>query len=93
MFFRKRFLPWTLSEQFQTREEFQDFLKFSQKQLTNQRIFWLIPAALCLLIGYCLDLRPIMILTVLPLVLVLLLSIALDRTEAAMDGQDKSQQQ
>ena len=93
MFFRKHFFPWTLSDQFKTQEEFQDFLKVTQKQLINHRIFWLIPAAVCLLIGYCLDLRLIMILTVLPLTVVLLLSIALDRTEAAMNGQDKSQKQ
>ena len=90
MFFRKLFLPWTVSDQFETPEEFQDFLKVSQKRLINHRIFWLIPSALCLVVGYCLDLRPVMVLTVLPLAVVLLLSILLDRTEAIMDGQDKS---
>ena len=90
MFFRNLFLPWTIPNQFETPEQFQDFLRLRQKQLTNHRIFWLFPSALCLLIGYCMDLRPILVLTVLPLSIVLLLSISLERIEAAMNGQDKS---
>ena len=88
MFFRKLLFPWTAADQFDTPEAFQDFLKTRQKQLTNHRMFWLLPAFLCLFVGYCLDLRPVLVLTVLPLVIVLLLSIMLERTEAAMNGQN-----
>jgi hypothetical protein len=50
----------------------------------------LFPAMICLLAGYILDRRPIMLLTVIPLILVLLLSIGLDRIEKTLNGQNKS---
>ena len=88
MFFRKLFLPWTVSDQFSSAGDYQAWLNIRHKQLTDLRIFFLIPSAICLLVGYCMDLRPVMVLTVVPLALVLLISIMLEKTEAVMDGQD-----
>ena len=93
MFFRKLFLPWTVSDQFSSAGDYQAWLNIRHKELTDLRIFFLIPSAICLLVGYCMDLRPVMVLTVVPLALVLLISIMLEKTEAVMDGQDNPSKQ
>ena len=92
MSFRKYMFPWTAAEQFDTEAAFQDWLKTRSRAFTNLRMLCLIPAAICLLVGYVLDLRPVMLLTVVPLALVPLISIALDRIEKALDGQNKSEE-
>ena len=89
MFFRKLFLPWTASQCFDTEEAFLSWLAGCQIRFDRWRMICLFPAMICLLAGYFLDRRPIMLLTVIPLLLVLLLSVALDRIEKAMSGHNK----
>lgn len=89
MFFRKLFLPWTLAAQFETEAAFHAWLQICSTRYNNLRMICLIPAAICLLTGYVMDLRPIMLLTILPLTLVLLLSVAMDRIDRVLDGQNK----
>ena len=55
-------------------------------------LMFIAAAVLCLLAGYIAGRRPIMLLTIIPLALVLLLSVALARMEAVLDGQNKSEQ-
>ena len=90
MFFRKRFLPWTASQCFDSEDAFLSWLAGCHTKFNNWRMICLFPAMICLLAGYILDRRPIMLLTVIPLLLVLLLSIGLDRIEKTLNGQNKS---
>lgn len=85
-FLRKFFLPWTAADCFETEAQFQTWLRKRYKGFTDARAVFLVLAAVCLMTGYFLDHRPIMLLTVLPLALVLLSTMALSRTEALMDG-------
>ena len=91
MFFRKHILPWTASDCFRSEAEFQTWLQKKVTFFTNLRIFFLAIAAVCLLPGYILDQRPLMLLTIAPLALVLLVSIALDQIEKRLDGQNKTE--
>ena len=91
MFFRKLFLPWTASDQFETQEAFHHWLQRCMDRFNNLRMICLVPAALCLIVGYMMDRRPIMLLTIIPLVLVLLSSIAMDQIEKELGGQNKSE--
>ena len=86
--FQKHFLPWTAADRFENGEAFQAWLRKKHKLFTDLRMLLLVPAAVFLIAGYVLDRRPLMVLTVVPLILVLLLSAALDKTEGAMDGQN-----
>ena len=81
MFFRKHFLPWTAGEAFENEEAYQNFLKRKHKLFTDLRMIAIVIAAVPLIIGYVLNLRPIMLVTIVPLILVLALSMALDRVE------------
>ena len=81
MFFRKHFLPWTAREAFECEEAFQNFLKKKQKLFTDLRMIFIVLAAIPLIVGYVMDLRPVMLVTIIPLILVLALSMALDRME------------
>lgn len=90
MFFRKHVLPWTAADAFDNDELFQQWLRRKHKAFTDCRIVFVLLASACLLGGYVLEQRPLMLLTIVPLVLMLLISTALDRTEAAMDGQNKT---
>ena len=90
--FRKFFLPWTASDCFETERAFQTWLRRRWRVFTDLRMVVLAAAVLCLLAGYIAGRRPIMLLTIIPLVLVLLLSVALARMEAVLDGQNKSEQ-
>ncbi len=92
MFFRKLFLPWTVSGCFETEDAFQTWLHRRWRVFTDLRMVVLAVAVLCLLAGYFTGRRPLMLLTIIPLALVLLLSVALARMEAALDGQNKSEQ-
>ena len=87
---QKHFLPWTAADRFETHEAFQAWLRKKHRLFTDLRMLLLVPAAFFLIAGYVLDRRSLMILTVAPLLLVLLLSAALDKTEGAMDGQNNS---
>ena len=90
MFLRKLFLPWTASQGFDSEDAFLSWLAGCQTRFYNWRMVCLLPAMLFLLAGYILDRRPIMLLTVIPLFLVLLLSIGLDRIEKTLNGQNKT---
>lgn len=91
MFFRKLFLPWTMAHQFPCDTDFYAWLGTCSTRFNNLRMICLIPAAILLLVGYMMDNRPIMLLTILPLILVLLLTMALDRIDRTLDGQNNSQ--
>ena len=91
MFFRKLFLPWTAADCFPSEDAFFAWLRTCSKRFNDLRMICLFPAAGCLLAGYILDYRPVMLLTILPLVLVLLLSLAMDRIDRALGGQNKSE--
>lgn len=84
MFFKKWLLPWTAAEQFKTEQEFQSWLKRRHRGFTDLRMVLLVIAAAVLLVGYVLDRRPVMLLTIIPLVLLLLATMALDQIEKRM---------
>ena len=91
MFFRKHFLPWTAANLFECEDAYQIWLQKRHKLFNDVRMICLFLAAAALIVGYVLNDRPLMILTVAPLVLVLQLTMALERTEAALDGQNKTE--
>lgn len=91
MFFRKLFLPWTAVECFPSEDAFSAWLQVCSKRFNDLRMICLFPAVGCLLAGYMLDHRPLMLLTILPLVLVLLLSIALEQIDRTLDGKNKTE--
>ncbi len=88
-FLRKAFLPWTAGACFPSEEEYQAWLQRFCRVLTDLRAWMLAAAAVCLLAGYFLDRRPLMLLCIAPLVLVLLLSMALGRTEAVLENRNE----
>lgn len=85
MFFRKWFLPWTAQEQFESAQQFQAWLKRQHKRFTDLRMVLLVLAAAALLAGYVLDSRPVMLVTIAPLALLLLATMALDQLEKHME--------
>lgn len=84
---RRFFLPWTAADSFPSQEEFLSWLRKKQRRLENLRIVFLVLAAAVLIAGYVLDRYAILLLTVVPLTAVLLLSLALSRTEQLTGGQ------
>lgn len=90
-FFRKYFVPWTAAGCFETEDRFQDWLRRRYKGFTDLRAVFLVLAVVCLLTGYIFARRPIMLLTILPLALVLLCTMALGKIEALMDGQNNTE--
>lgn len=85
MFFKKWFLPWTAQEQFESTQQFQAWLKRQHKRFTDLRMVLLVLAAAALLAGYALDSRPVMLVTIAPLALLLLATMALDQIEKHME--------
>lgn len=88
-YLRKAWLPWTAADKFPDRETFDQWLRRRLKVFSDLRMLFLAAATVLLLIGYVLDRRPVMLLCVLPLALVLVLSLAVIRTESAL-GQSNS---
>lgn len=86
----KYFLPWTAASLFDTEEQFHDWLRRRCKWFTDVRIIFLLLAVVCLLIGYFLDRRPIMLLTIAPLALVLLLTMGIGKMEAVLGEPEES---
>lgn len=84
MFFKKWYLPWLAADLFETEALYQQWLRKRHKRFTDLRMVFLIIAAFLLLAGYILDRRPFMLASIAPLLLVLLLTLALDRTEALL---------
>ena len=81
MFFRKLFLPWTAEDCFETEEAFHRWLTAKHKRFTDLRMIFIVLAAIPLIAGYVLDLRPVMLVTIVPLLVVLAASAALDQIE------------
>ena len=88
---RKSFLPWTAERSFASREDYLRRLTTLHRLWNNLRAICLLLAALTLIVGYVLDQYSIMVLTALPLVLVLLLSLIITKIEEALGGQNKSE--
>lgn len=86
---RKLWLPWAAAAQFSSEEEYAAWLSRRLKVFGDIRMLLLVLAAGLLIVGYVLDQRPVMLLTVLPLVLVLLLSLAVGKTETALNQMNK----
>lgn len=84
MFFKKWYLPWLAADLFETEALYQQWLRKRHKHFTGLRMVFLVIAAFLLLAGYILDRRPFMLASIAPLLLVLLLTLALDRTEALL---------
>lgn len=86
MFFRKYYLPWTARAQFSSEEDFQAWLQKRLKRFSDLRMGALVLAAAALIIGYVLDSRPLMLLTIAPLAAVLLLSCAMEKIAPEENG-------
>lgn len=82
------FTPWAVPEQFSDAAAYRQYLARRCGRLRSLRMVLLVLAAACLVVGLALDRRPIMLLTTVPLLLVLAVSLAMDRMEAVTDGQD-----
>lgn len=88
---RKVWLPWTAMDQFASEEEYSLWLSRRLKVFGDLRMILLVLATALLLVGYVLNKRPVMLATVAPLALVLLLSIAIGKTEESLSHMNKSQ--
>ncbi len=84
---RKTWMPWTAADQVSSDEEFQALLDKQLKFFWTLRMVALFPAAICVLGGYLMENRPLMLASVVPLALILLFSKLMDKTEAAMPNQ------
>ena len=87
-FFRKTILPWLAADCFDDPARYCSWLQRLQRLYGNLRMVLIVLAVVPLLIGYIVDRHSIMLLTILPLVLVLLLSVALERISGVLDGQN-----
>ena len=81
MFFRKHVLPWTAGDAFESEAAFQAFLKKKYKLFTDLRMIFIVIAAVPLIAGYVMDLRPLMLVTIVPLLIVLAASAGMDQIE------------
>lgn len=81
MFFRKHVLPWTAGDAFESEVAFQAFLKKKYKLFTDLRMIFIVIAAVPLIAGYVMDLRPLMLVTIVPLLIVLAASAGMDQIE------------
>lgn len=81
LFFRKHILPWTARAAFESDAAFQSFLKRKYKLFTDLRMVFIVIAAVPLILGYVMDVRPLMLVTIIPLLIVLAASVAMDQIE------------
>ena len=88
---RKAWAPWAAAEQFTSEEAFADWLGHRLKVFGDIRMILLVLATGLLIVGYVLDRRPVMLLSVIPLALVLLLTLAIGKTETALNQTNKPQ--
>ena len=88
---RKTWLPWTAAEQFGSDEAFAQWLDRRLKVFGDLRMLLLVAATGLLIVGYVMELRPVMLLSVLPLAPVLVLTLAISKTEEALNRTKKSQ--
>ncbi len=87
-FFCKTFTPWLSRDCFDTDEAFFRWLARRKSVFATLRMVLIVLAVIPLLLGYVTDRRPIMLLTILPLALVLLLTVALERIDKVSGGQN-----
>jgi len=81
LFFRKHFLPWTAGDAFESEAAFRAFLQKKHKLFTDLRMIFIVIAAIPLIAGYVMDLRPVMLMTIVPLLVVLAATAGLDQIE------------
>lgn len=84
-FLKKAWLPWTAADQFDSEEAFTHWLSRRLKVFGDLRMVLLVIATGLLIVGYVVDSRPVMLLAVLPLALVLLVTMAIGKTEEALN--------
>ena len=82
---RKAWMPWTAAALFPSEEAFGQWLQKRLKRFEDLRTLFLIVATALLLGGYVLDRRPVMLLCIVPLLLMLPLSLAVSKTERAIN--------
>ena len=82
---RKAWLPWTAADRFDSEPAFGQWLRRRLKVFGDLRIVLLIAATGLLIVGYVMELRPVMLLSVLPLVLMVGLTLAIGKTEEALN--------
>ena len=82
---RKAWMPWTTAALFPSEEAFGQWLQKRLKRFEDLRTLFLIAATALLLGGYVLDRRPVMLLCIVPLLLMLPLSLAVSKTERAIN--------
>lgn len=82
---RKIWLPWTAADRFDSTDAFDQWLNSRLKVFVDLRMILLVAATGLLIVGYVVDLRPVMLLSVLPLALVLVLTLAVSKTEEALN--------
>lgn len=63
---QKAWMPWTAADQFPSEAEFQTHLKQRLHVFDVLRKVMLVLASVCLIAGYVVDRRPIMLVTVFP---------------------------
>ena len=88
MFFRKHILPWTARGCFESEDQFTAWLRKKHKLFTDLRIVFILIAAVPLLVGYVTDLRPVMLVTIAPLLVVVAASAGLDQIEKRLPEQE-----
>lgn len=86
----KLFTPWNAGAYFETDEAFHAFLKKRHRLAHLLRMLLLIPAAVCLMLGYAVSEQPFYAITAGLLVLVLLLTLMLGKIEEILPGGDPS---
>ena len=82
---RKAWMPWKAADQFSKEESWTQWLQQRLKVFGDLRMLFLVLATGLLIVGYVLDRRPVMLLAVLPLAVVLLLSLAIGKTEEILN--------
>ena len=88
---RKAWMPWTAAALFPSEEAFGQWLQKRLKRFGDLRTVLLILATALLLGGYVLEQRPVMLLSILPLLLMLPLSLAISKTEQALTQENETQ--
>ena len=87
-FFCKTLTPWLAEDCFDSYEAFSRWLEKRKSVFGTLRTILIVLTVIPLLLGCVTDRRPIMLLTIPPLALVLLLTVALERIEKLLDGQN-----
>ena len=82
---RKAWLPWTAADRFDSESAFDQWLGCRLKVFGDLRMILLVAATGLLIVGYVLELRPVMLLSVLPLALMVGLTLAIGKTEEALN--------